>query len=125
MAIVDSVGNLAATLVGILHTRLGLIAVEVEEEMLRFSSYLLWSLVALFCAGVAVLLGVLLIVALFWDTHRIAVLLTLIAVFAASALILAWRLRTALKNKPRLLAYSLNELSSDVANLRGDAGQAR
>lgn len=125
MAIVDSVGNLAATLVGILHTRLGLIAVEVEEEMLRFSSYLLWSLVALFCAGVAVLLGVLLIVALFWDTHRIAVLLTLIAVFAASALILAWRLRTALKNKPRLLAYSLNELSSDVANLRDDAGQAR
>ncbi|MFZ6750990.1 phage holin family protein [Undibacterium sp. Ren11W] len=124
MAIVDSVGRLAGTLVGILHTRLGLIAVEVEEEMSRFSSYLLWSLVALFCGGIAVLLGVLLIVALFWDTHRIEVLVTLIAVFAASALILAWRLRNALKNKPRLLAYSLNELSNDVANLRGDAGQA-
>jgi len=125
MAIVDSVGRLAGTLVGILHTRLGLIAVEVEEEMSRFSSYLLWSLVALFCGGVAVLLGVLLIVALFWDTHRIEVLVTLIALFAASALILAWRLSKALKNKPRLLAYSLNELSKDVANLRGDAEQAR
>ncbi|AZP12912.1 phage holin family protein [Undibacterium parvum] len=124
MAIVDSVGRLAGTLVGILHTRLGLIAVEVEEEMSRFSSYLLWSLVALFCGGIAVLLGVLLVVALFWDTHRIEVLLTLIAVFTASALILAWRLSKALKNKPRLLAYSLNELSKDVANLRGDAGQA-
>jgi uncharacterized membrane protein YqjE len=125
MAIVDSVGRLAGTLVGILHTRLGLIAVEVEEEMARFSSYLLWSLVALFCGGVAVLLGVLLIVALFWDTHRIEVLVTLIALFAASAMILAWRLSKALKNKPRLLAYSLNELSKDVANLRGDAEQAR
>jgi uncharacterized membrane protein YqjE len=125
MAIVDSVGRLAGTLVGILHTRLGLIAVEVEEEMARFSSYLLWSLVALFCGGVAVLLGVLLIVALFWDTHRIEVLVTLIALFAASAMILAWRLSKALKNKPRLLAYSLNELSKDVANLRGDTEQAR
>jgi uncharacterized membrane protein YqjE len=125
MAIVDSVGRLAGTLVGILHTRLGLIAVEVEEEMAHFSSYLLWSLVALFCGGVALLLGVLLIVALFWDTHRIAVLVSLIAVFAASALVLAWRLSNSLKNKPRLLAYSLNELSNDVANLRGDAEQAR
>lgn len=125
MAIVDSVGRLAGTLVGILHTRLGLIAVEVEEEMAHFSSYLLWSLVALFCGGVALLLGVLLIVALFWDTHRIAVLVSLIAVFAASALVLAWRLSNSLKNKPRLLAYSLNELSKDVANLRGDAEQAR
>jgi uncharacterized membrane protein YqjE len=125
MAIVDSVGRLAGTLVGILHTRLALIAVEVEEEMAGFSSYLLWSLVALFCAGIAVLLGVLLIVALFWDTHRIAVLLTLITAFAASAIILAWRLRMALKNKPRLLAYSLNELSNDIANLRGDAEQTR
>jgi uncharacterized membrane protein YqjE len=125
MAIVDSVGRLAGTLVGILHTRLGLIAVEVEEEMSRFSSYLLWSLVALFFGGMAVLLAVLLIVALFWDTHRIEVLVTLIALFAASAMILAWRLSKALKNKPRLLAYSLNELSKDVANLRGDAEQAR
>ncbi|WP_295760716.1 phage holin family protein [Undibacterium sp.] len=125
MAIVDSVGRLAGTLVGILHTRLGLIAVEVEEEMSRFSSYLLWSLVALFCGGIAVLLGVLLVVALFWDTHRIEVLMTLIALFAASAMILVWRLSKALKNKPRLLAYSLNELSKDVANLRGDAEQAR
>lgn len=123
MAIVDSVGRLAATLVGILHTRLALIAVEVEEELTRFSSYLLWSLVALFCAGVAVLLGVLLVVAIFWDTHRFAVLLSLIALFSGIALVLGWRLRETLRNKPRLLAYTLNELSSDVSNLRGDTQQ--
>ncbi|MDO8651429.1 MAG: phage holin family protein [Undibacterium sp.] len=125
MAIVDSVGRLAATIVGILHTRLALVAVEVEEELTRFSSYLLWSLVALFCAGIAVLLGVLLVVAFFWDTHRLEVLLSLIGVFTGIALILGWRLRAALHSKPRLLAYTLEELRQDASSLRGEAGEQR
>lgn len=125
MAILDSVGRLAATVIGILHTRLALIAVEVEEELARFSSYLLWSLVALFCAGIAVLLGVLLVVAVFWDTHRVEVLLTLIGVFTALALLLGWRLREALRRKPRLLAYTLEELRQDASTLRGEAGEQR
>lgn len=125
MAIVDSVGRLAATIVSILHTRLALVAVEVEEELTRFSSYLLWSLVALFCAGIAVLLGVLLVVAFFWDTHRLEVLLSLIGVFTGIALILGWRLRAALHSKPRLLAYTLEELRQDASSLRGEAGEQR
>lgn len=119
MAIVDSLARLAATVLETLHTRLELISVEVEEEMARYSSYLLWSVVALFCAAVAALLAVLLIVVLFWDSHREAVLLTLIGVFAGIAAYLGWWLRESLRNKPRLLAYSLDELKRDTATLRG------
>jgi uncharacterized membrane protein YqjE len=125
MAIVDSVGRLAATLLGILHTRLGLISVEVEEELTRFSSYLLWSLAALFSAGLAVLLSVLLIVAHFWDTYRVLTLFSLIFLFSAGALIVVWRLRQALRIKPRLLAYTLEELRKDTVSLRGDADEQR
>ncbi len=125
MAIVDSVGRLAATLLGILHTRLGLISVEVEEELTRFSSYLLWSLVALFSAGLAVLLSVLLIVAHFWDTYRVLTLFSLIFLFSAITLIVVWRLRQALRIKPRLLAYTLEELRKDTISLRGDAEEQR
>src|SRR5450830_779062 len=50
MAILDSVGQLLATSLSIVHTRLELASVEIEEELGRFFSLLLWSLVALFCA---------------------------------------------------------------------------
>jgi uncharacterized membrane protein YqjE len=118
MAIVDSLARLAATLLETLHTRLELISVEVEEEMARYSSYLLWSVVAMFCAGVAVLLAILLIVVIFWDSHREGVLLGLIGVFAGLALYLGWWLRDSLRSKPRLLSYSLEELKRDTATLR-------
>lgn len=118
MAIVDSLARLAATVLETLHTRLELISVEVEEEMARYSSYLLWIVVALFCAGIAILLSILLVVVLFWDSHREAVLLSLIGVFAGIALFLGWWLRESMRNKPRLLAYSLEELKRDTATLR-------
>ncbi len=119
MAIIDSLARLAATVLETLHTRLELISVEVEEEMARYSSYLLWTVVALFCAGVAVLLAILLVVVLFWDSHREAVLLSLIGAFTGIALYLGWWLRESMRNKPRLLAYSLAELKRDTATLRG------
>ena len=118
MAIVDSLARLAATLIETLHTRLELVSVEVEEEMARYSSYLLWIVVALFCAGIAVLLAILLIVVLFWDSHREAVLLTLIALFGGVAIYLGWWLRESMRNKPRLLGFTLDELKRDTSTLR-------
>jgi uncharacterized membrane protein YqjE len=118
MAIIDSLSRLAATVLETLHTRLELFSVEVEEEMARYSSYLLWIVVALFCAGVAILLTILFIVVIFWDSHREAVLLTLIGVFAGVALYLSWWLRESMRNKPRLLGYTLDELKRDTSTLR-------
>ena len=123
MAIVDSFVRLAATVLETLHTRLELVSVEVEEEMLRYSSYLLWVVVALFCAGVAILLGILLIVVIFWDSHREAVLLSLISVFTGVALYLGWWLRKSIRNKPKLLGFTLDELRRDTSTLRGSSGQ--
>lgn len=125
MAIVDSLARLAATVLETLHTRLELFSIEVEEEMARYSSYLLWIVVALFCAGIAILLAILLVVVLFWDSHREAVLLSLIGVFAGVALYLAWWLRVSMRNKPRLLAYSLEELKRDTAALRRTSTDTR
>lgn len=120
MAIADSMAALAGTLLATLRTRLELISVELEEELARYSSYLLWSLVALFCAGIAVLLAILLIVALYWDSHRMLVLLSLIALFGGAAIVLAWWLRLAIRNKPRLLASTFSELKKDSASLRAE-----
>jgi uncharacterized membrane protein YqjE len=117
MAIAESLARLAGTLLTTVHTRLELISVEVEEELVRFSSYLLLALVTLFFAGIAVLLGIFLVVSLFWDTHRTAALLILIGTFSGLAIALAWWLKQAIRKKPRLLAFSLGELKKDAATL--------
>lgn len=118
MAIAESVTQLVATFVAILQTRAELVAVEVEEEALRYFSFLLFSLTAMFCIGVAILLAILLVVALYWDTHRIGVITTLIALFAVAGAIISWRLRYRLRHKPQLLVHTLTELSRDIDTLK-------
>jgi len=118
MGITDSVSRFAGTLISIVQTRAELVAVEVEEEALRYFTYLLMALAAMFFLGVATLLVVFLVVAIFWDTHRIAVLLTLIALFGIAAAFLGFKLRERYRQKPSLLGHTLVELSRDVESLK-------
>lgn len=118
MAIAESVSRLVATFIAILQTRAELVAVEVEEEALRYFSFLLYSLTAMFCVGVAIMLAILLIVALYWDTHRIEVLVTLIMLFAAAGVLIGWKIRNGLRRKPHLLKHTLTELSRDIDTLK-------
>ena len=112
--IAESAARLAASLLTILQTRVELVAAEVEEESLRYFSYLMLSLAALFCLGIAVVLAVMLAVVLFWDSHRIGVLLTLIILFGAAAAMLALRLRRHYRLKPPLLGHTVHELTRDT-----------
>ncbi|MFZ6818111.1 phage holin family protein [Undibacterium sp. Ji22W] len=118
MAITDSIMRLGASLIDTLHTRLELASVEIEEEFGRFANYLLLSLLGLFFGIVTVLLLVLLVLVMFWDQHRELALISLIIVFAAASIAIFFYIKNAVKNKPRLLAASLNELQNDIEALR-------
>ena len=110
----EQFAGMAATVVAMLQTRLELASVELEEELVRFSIFFIATLVALFCAGVAVALLIFLIIALFWDTWRFTALLSLIGLFGlGSGLIAVW-LRKQFLNRPRLFEYSIAELRKDV-----------
>jgi len=102
----------------VLHTRAELLAVEVEEEVLRLFSYLMLSLVALVCFSVAALLLILLIIVAFWDTYRIAAIVVLTGAFGGAAVGIALYVRNALRTKPRFLSATLSELEKDVDMLR-------
>ncbi|PRC91546.1 phage holin family protein [Solimicrobium silvestre] len=118
MTISATINRIISTVVAMLYTRLELVTVELEEEFLRFSSYFIYALIALFCGGVAVSLLIFLVIALFWDEHRVAVLLSLIAVFSAISIYIAAWLRTQMSNKPRLLEQTIAELKKDAELLR-------
>ena len=113
----DSVKVLAATLLAIAHTRLELFSTEIEEQRAWLSSMLVWALVALFCAGVGVVLATLFVVIALWDTHRLLALGIPAILFLLGAA-LAWLIVLGkTRAKPRLFAASLGELSKDHKEL--------
>ena len=114
MPIAHSLRRLASSSIAILRTRAELVAIEVEEEAVRYFSYLLLSLIAVVCIGVAFLLTVALVVAFYWDTHRLASMLALIGFFVLLAAGLGWRVYSSYRRKPRLLDSTLSELSHDI-----------
>ena len=105
---------MAASWLAIFKTRFELLTLELEEESTRLFTYLILSLVALFFFCLAVLLGVLLVVVLCWETHRITAITSLSGLFGILALVIGLSVRSSYRNKPRLLDATLTELKKDV-----------
>jgi len=115
--LIESITRLAATLVAIAHTRLDLLATDLETDREHLLSLLMWALAALFCLGVGVLLAVLLLVVAFWDTHRLLVLGSLAGLFLAAGGAAGWFVLHIARTRPRLFATSLSELLKDRQQL--------
>lgn len=121
MVLVQSAARLAATLIAAVQTRVDLAATEIEEETLRYFSYLLMAIAAMFCLGIALVLGVFLAVLLYWETHRVGILLTLISLFGITGIWIGLRVRRQYRMKPKLLAHTMQELSRDAGLLQPPA----
>ena len=105
--------QLAETLLGLGRTRLELAAVEFEEARARAAERLVLVLVAGLCFALAVLAASLLVVALFWDTHRIAALCALTIAYALLGLVALWRIALQRKTEKPAFAATLAELERD------------
>ena len=112
-----SLKTLGATFAAILQNRLELLSTDIAEERARLGAILLLSLVALFCLGVGVLLLTLLVVVLFWDTHRLAALSALTLLFLAAGGWVGWMAVHRRRSKPRLFEASIAELAKDREHL--------
>lgn len=115
--LLESLAALASTLVAIAHTRLDLLSVDIEEDRARFLSLLLLALTTLFLIGVGVVLAIILLVLVFWDTHRVLALSSLAGFFLVAGLATwAFAIHQA-RTKPRLFTSSLLELVKDRQQL--------
>jgi uncharacterized membrane protein YqjE len=113
----ESLKTLATSLIGIAHTRLEILSTDIAEAREHLITRLLLALLALFCLCMGVLLLALLIVAAFWETHRLLVLGCVAGFFLAAAAGLAWLARHKARTAPRLFEASLTELSRDRQHL--------
>ncbi|MBI2349907.1 MAG: phage holin family protein [Deltaproteobacteria bacterium] len=108
-----SLNSLAATFVAVLQTRADLISTEIEEERERLKEMILLTVVALFCVSLGVLLFTLLVVVVFWDTHRLYVLGGFSIFYLALGLFVGWIARKKGLDKPKFLSATLSELAKD------------
>lgn len=109
------VRRLARTLISFVETRGRLAASELEEQALRLAEAAVWALAALLFAGIALVMLSFIAVLLFWDSHPAlaAALVCLLWIGAAAACALVALAR--MRERPKLLAVTLEELAKDRA----------
>ena len=114
----QSFSTFAGSLIAIAHTRLQLLTTELQEEVRQVGAILLWAFIAAFAAMMGLFLGALAVIFVFWDTHRIAASLAMIALFIVIAIGAGLMLARKLRDKPPLLDDTLAELAKDRDNLK-------
>ena len=119
-----SIAKLAATFVAIAHTRLELLTTELQQEVYRVAEIMVWTVVAVLAAGIGLFMAALVIVFVFWDTHRMLASIIVTSVFFLISLVALLVLRAKLKSKPPLLEGTLAELATDAVHLK-EAARAR
>ena len=114
-----SLRRMLATLIELVHTRLDLVGVELQTEVQRATSLLVWAIAALMCAIVAVVLLAVTVLIAFWETHRLLAAGCITAVFVLTAAGLALYVRHRIRTRPPMFAASVDELRRDAATLAG------
>lgn len=117
--LMGSARQVLVALIEIGQTRLQLASTEIEEDRLHVAGLLIHAAATLFFLGVGLVLAALLLVVVYWESHRELVLGLVTALFLllGVGLGLAWRKKAA--RKPKLLAGTIAELRRDRDVLRG------
>jgi uncharacterized membrane protein YqjE len=113
MALGRTLTQLGASSLLVARQRLELASLDVEEELLRLGGLLAGALVTALMLALALASAAATLVDYFWEGARLAATLGVTGFFAVAALLMAWRLARALRDKPRFLAATLAELDKD------------
>ncbi len=118
--LMDSAKRMLATIIALVHTRLELFTTEIEEEIHRAASILIWALVALFFGSLTVLMLAFTVIIVFWDTNRVLAAVLVTATFLLATVGFGLLARARLKAKTRFMAASIEELKRDRGIARSD-----
>ncbi|MBR7069954.1 MAG: phage holin family protein [Oxalobacter sp.] len=124
MALTDTLSKMASSLLAIAKNRAALASIELQEELGRIIGYVIFSIAAFFCILVGIIMAGVLVVVLCWDTCRVGALGGVTAFFLIIGIILALKLRSSLKNRPKILAKTREEIATDIARLKSSAKPA-
>ena len=117
-----SLRALGSTLLELIGTRAELAVVELREEGERRKEMLVLALAASLFLGLGLLLAAFFVIALFWDTHRLAATAGVTLLYLGIAAFAFARLRGKQRDSPPAFEATLRELAADRELLRGRNG---
>jgi uncharacterized membrane protein YqjE len=114
----SALSGLGDNLIGTLHDRVELLALDLHEEKFRLIRIFIWISAIVFTGMLAILFASITLVYLFWDSARLAALggFALLYGVAFAVIVIAFRRHLASQVKP--FAASLRELNTDRACIR-------
>jgi uncharacterized membrane protein YqjE len=98
--------------------RLALFTVELQEEKFRLVQTFLWITAAVFTGMMAVTFASLVLVYIFWESARLAVLIGLALVYTGALVAIIVAFRRYLARQPSPFAATLHELGEDRECIR-------
>jgi uncharacterized membrane protein YqjE len=114
-----SIKRLLATLLELVHVRLGLVLNELDQQKLRLFDALLIAAASLVALGLGLALLIAFAVSLFAEPHRPVVLGVLVLLFVGGSVWGLLAARAQLRTAGRSLEASLAELRRDAVDLAG------
>lgn len=115
--LLESLSAFAITLVSVAHTRLELLSTDLEEDRARLFSLVVLYLIAAFCLVVGLVIAIILVVFVLWQSHRLFALSSVAGLFLIVGLGIWSFAMHKTKTKPRIFSASLSELLKDQQTL--------
>ena len=115
--LLGSAKNLASTLIAVAQTRLQLLANEIHAEKLRLARLALFAVAAVFFAALGIVMLTLLVIVVFWDSHRLLAIGGIAAIYLLLGIAFGVTAFTRASERTRLFEDSLRELAKDREQL--------
>ncbi len=106
--------RLLKTFASLLENRIELLLVEVQEERMRLVEALLLAAAGIVAALMTLILITMTVVVIFWETHRVLVLVLFTLVYATAAVVVFRALRSRL-NRRQAFSATLDQIKKDRA----------
>ena len=119
--LLGSLRGLADGLIGSVHDRIELIAVELQEEKHRLVQILIWIGAMLVIGLLAIVFASFALVLWLWDTARMAAVGGLALAYAVGLVVLILAFKRFLARQPRPFAATLGELKQDRSCIRPES----
>jgi uncharacterized membrane protein YqjE len=116
--LLESARTFGRQLVATLQDRVALVSVELHEEKLRLIQTFLWASLVIFTGIMALTFSTLVLITLFWDSARIALLVGCAVFYGIATTVLVVAFQRFLRGQPRPLAATLDELEADTKCIR-------
>lgn len=118
---VQALRAFSAKLLSVAHERVELFAIELHEEKLRLIQTFIWISAGVFSGMMAITFASLLLVYLFWENARLAVLGGLTVFYFGAVVVIGFMLRRFLCRQPNPFATTLEALGDDRACIRTES----